>query len=88
MSNPLPKRVDRFHSKNPVDAAWRARQSQIDSDIEGLSRDPVADQLATEMDAAGLEPREKIKRLKAYFVVAIGFYDEAKNHDRRCPYPP
>lgn len=57
----------RLHSKNPVDAAWRAEQAQIDADIEGLSRDAAADQLIAEMDAAGLDPRQQIKRLKAYF---------------------
>jgi hypothetical protein len=60
------KRIDRLHSKNPTDAAWRAQQAQVDSDIEGLHRDRDLDQLKVEMDAAGIGPRERIKRLKAY----------------------
>ena len=62
----MTKRVSRLHSKDPADAAWRARQMEIDNDIEGLSRDPEMDRLAAEMDAAGIPPREQIKRIKAY----------------------
>ena len=32
------KPLNRLHSKDPADAAWRARQAQVDADIEGLSR--------------------------------------------------
>jgi hypothetical protein len=68
MTKPAPaKRISRLHSQNPADAAWRARQAQVDADIEGLSRDPVADRLAAEMDASGVEPRKQIARLKTYF---------------------
>jgi hypothetical protein len=63
------KRVSRLHSKDPADAAWRARQAQVDADIEGLSRDPGADRLAAEMAAEGVAPRQRIERLKAYFRV-------------------
>ena len=59
--------MSRLHSKDPADAAWRARQAQVDADIEGLSRDPVADQLVAEMTASGVPPRQQIERLKAYF---------------------
>jgi hypothetical protein len=61
------KRVSRLHSKDPADAAWRARQAQVDADIEGLSRDAEADRLVAEMDSSGVAPRQQIKRLKAYF---------------------
>ncbi len=61
------KRVSRLHSKDPADAAWRAQQAQVDADIEGLSRDPGADRLVAEMAAAGIAPRQRIERLKAYF---------------------
>ncbi len=64
---PISKRMSRLHSKDPADAAWRARQAQVDADIEGLSRDPEADRLAAEMAAAGIAPRQRIERLKAYF---------------------
>ena len=57
-----------MHSKNPADAAWRAQQCSIDSDIEGLSRDPQAEQLVAEMDAAGIDVEQQIERLKAYFI--------------------
>ena len=61
------KRVSRLHSKAPTDAAWRAQQAQVDADIEGLSRDAEADRLSAEMAAAGVAPRQRIERLKAYF---------------------
>jgi hypothetical protein len=60
------KRVSRLHSTDPTDAAWRRQQAQVDADIEGLSRDTEIDRFVDEMDAAGIEPRERIKRLKAY----------------------
>ena len=61
------KRIDRLHAQNPADAAWRARQAQIDADIEGLHRDDDADRLIAEMDASGVPPRKQIARLKTYF---------------------
>jgi hypothetical protein len=60
------KRVSRLHSKDPADAAWRARQAQVDADIEGLSHDAGVDRFIAEMEASGVEPRQRIKRLKAY----------------------
>jgi hypothetical protein len=63
----MTKRPSRLHSQNPIDAAWRAQQAQVDSDIEGLSRDPEADRMTAEMDARGVDIREQIKRLKTYF---------------------
>jgi hypothetical protein len=60
------KRVSRLHSKDPADAAWRARQAQVDADIEGLSRDAGVDRFVAEMEASGVAPRQRIKRLKAY----------------------
>mgnify|MGYP001286561504 CR=1 FL=1 len=62
------RRVSRLHSKNPEDAKWRAEQSRVDSDIAGLSRDPEAERLNDEMDAAGIPNEEQIERLKAYFI--------------------
>jgi len=68
MPKPAPaKRIDRLHSQNPTDAAWRARQAQVDADIEGLHRDGAADRLIAEMDASGVPPRKQIARLKTYF---------------------
>jgi hypothetical protein len=63
----MTKRIGRLHARNPADAAWRAQQAQVDADIEGLNRDAAADRLVAEMDASGVEPRQQIKRLKAYF---------------------
>ena len=63
-----PKNPSRLHSKNATDAAWRAQQAHVDADIEGLARDPQADRLVAEMDAAGLDPEQQIERLKAYFI--------------------
>jgi hypothetical protein len=60
------KRIDGLHSQNPTDAAWRARQAQVDADIEGLHRDAGIDQFVANMKAEGVAPRERIKRLKAY----------------------
>lgn len=65
-TKPVSRRIGRLHSKNPIDAAWRAQQAQVDADIEGMHRDPALEQFHAEMKAAGLEPRERIKRLKAY----------------------
>ena len=60
------ERIDRLHSQNPTDAAWRARQARVDADIEGLHRDDEIDRFTSDMKASGLAPRERIKRLKAY----------------------
>jgi hypothetical protein len=61
-----PKRVSRLHSQDPVDAAWRREQARVDAAIEGLARDADIDRLVAEMDTAGMEPRQRIERLKAY----------------------
>ena len=61
------RHIDRLHSLDPSDAAWRARQAHIDADIEGLHRDGDADRLAANMDASGVPLREQIARLKTYF---------------------
>lgn len=68
MPTPNHQRLSRLHSKRAEDAAWREHQADVDADIEGLSRDPAADRLAAEMDAAGIPIDDQIKRLKAYFV--------------------
>ena len=60
------KHIDRLHTQNPADAAWRARQAQVDADIEGLSRDVGIDRFVDEMKALGIAPRQRIERLKAY----------------------
>ena len=60
------KRVDRLHSKDPADAAWRRQQMEVDNDIEGLARDRGIERFMAEMDMAGVGRREKIKRLKVY----------------------
>jgi hypothetical protein len=61
------KPVSRLHSKDPVDAAWRREQAHVDADIEGLSRDPEPERFIADMDAAGIERCEMIKRIKRYF---------------------
>lgn len=68
MPNLNRQRLSRLHSKRAEDAVWREHQADVDADIEGLSRDPEADRLAVEMDAAGIPIDDQIKRLKAYFV--------------------
>ena len=68
MPNPMRKKVSRCHSKNPEDAAWRAQQSRVDSDIAGLARNPALEKLVDEWHAEGLSTTEVIKRLKAYFI--------------------
>ena len=77
MPNP-PKPLGRLHSKNPADAAWRAQQAHVDADIEGLSRDPLADLLSAEMNAAGIDPAQQIERLKAYFIARRDHLSAAK----------
>ena len=51
------KHIDRLHTQNPTDAAWRARQAQVDADIEGLSHDAGIDRFVDEMKASGIAPR-------------------------------
>jgi hypothetical protein len=60
------KPLGRLHSKDPADAAWRREQAHVDAAIEGLAHHPSIDRLVAEMDREGLEPRERIERLKAY----------------------
>ena len=64
------KLVDRLHSNNPVDAAWRRQQAQVDADIERLARNPEIERLFDQMEAERLTWPEKIKRLKAYLRAA------------------
>lgn len=52
---------------NAAARAWRREQAHADADIEGLARDPGADALVAEMDAADLSPEERRERLIAYF---------------------
>jgi hypothetical protein len=67
MTKPTPaKRIGRLHTQNSTDAAWRARQAQVDADIEGLRRDAGIDQFADDIEASGVEPRKQIERLKTY----------------------
>lgn len=61
-------RAGRLHSTNPQDAAWRARQAQVDADIEGLARDSEADRLIAQMCHDGIPEQEQVERLKAYFL--------------------
>ena len=56
-----------LYSNDPAAAAWRAKQADVDADIEGLSRDREADRMIAEMDAQGVDPRQQIERLKRYF---------------------
>ena len=64
------KRPSLLHSDDPADADKREQQAHIDADIEGLSRDPVADQMVAEMKIQGLSPERRIKRLIAYFTAS------------------
>jgi len=58
--------VSRFHSKDPAAARWRAKRARIYADIEGLARDRELEAFVAELWAAGLEPEERIKRVKEY----------------------
>lgn len=60
------RHIDRLHSRNPADAAWRAQQARVDADIEGLHRDAGIDRFAADMETAGLGPGQRIAKLKAY----------------------
>ena len=62
------KPLDRYYSDHPLDAEWRRAQAHVDADIEGLSRDPVASQMAEDMIAEGIGVEERIRRLKTYFI--------------------
>jgi len=62
------KPLNRYYSDHPLDAEWRRAQADVDADIEGLARDPVADQLGEDMIAEGIGVEERIRRLKAYFI--------------------
>ena len=42
-----------------------AKNERLGIKSYGTARDPEADRMAAEMDAAGVEPGEQIKRLKA-----------------------
>lgn len=68
MNRPHRHRLSRLHSHHVDDAAWRARQAQVDADIEGLSHDPEADRLIAEMETRGVPIEDQIERLKAHFV--------------------
>lgn len=68
MPNPNRSRLSRLHSKRAEDAAWRAGQAHVDSDIEGLARDPDLARFVSDMKAAGMPAGERIKRLKAHVV--------------------
>lgn len=67
MPDPNRSSLSRLHSKRAEDAAWRERQADVDADIEGLARDPVADRLMADMDTEGVPVADQVKRLKAYF---------------------
>ncbi len=60
-------RCSLFYSNDPAAAAWRAKQADVDADIEGLSRDREADRIIAEMDARGVDPRQQIERLEQHF---------------------
>ena len=62
------RRLSRLHSHHAEDATWRASQAQVDADIEGLARDPEISRFVSDMKAAGVPVRERIKRLKARVV--------------------
>lgn len=57
-----------LYSNDPAAAAWRAKQADLDADIEGLSRDHEADRMIADMDARRVDPRQQIERLGRYFM--------------------
>ena len=61
-------RASRMYSPEPVDAAWRFEQAQVDADIEGLPRDAEAERLIAAMTAAGVPPELQIERIKSMFL--------------------
>ena len=66
MPTPNRQRLSRLHSKRAEDAAWRAQQAHVDTDIEGLARDADLSRFVSDMKASGLPAGERIKRLKAH----------------------
>lgn len=60
MSTP---KFSRFSSNDPKDIAWRVEQMHVDNAIEGVERDPALAAFVAELNAAGLSPEEKIKRV-------------------------
>jgi hypothetical protein len=77
------KRIDRLHSQNPTDAAWRARQAQVDADIEGLHRDAGIDQFVANMEAEGVAPREKVQSLSETLVRCASQASLANMHEAK-----
>ncbi|WP_143103261.1 hypothetical protein [Albimonas pacifica] len=63
---------DLFTSQSPEARAWRAKQAEVDSEIEGLPRDPEAAALAAQMERDGVPDEEQIARLIAYFKMRSG----------------
>jgi hypothetical protein len=62
-----PAGVDVMTSMRPEAMAWRAEQAEVDADIEGLARDPGAEALVQQMNAAGIPLDEQRERIRAYF---------------------
>ena len=60
-------RAPSFYGDDKASAKWRAQQADVDADIEGLARDPVAEQLVAEWDQAGISLEEQRARLIIYF---------------------
>jgi hypothetical protein len=60
--------MGRWSSSDPADVAWRREQMSANNDIEGVGRDPQAEQLIARMDAQGLSPAEQRQALKDYFI--------------------
>ncbi len=56
-----------LYSNDPAAAAWRAKQADVDADIEGLARDPEADRMIADMDARGVDALQQIEHLKRHF---------------------
>jgi len=54
-----------------------ARLKEVDADIAGLSRNAGIDRFVDDMEAAGIPPREQIKRLKAYVRTRAATYRNA-----------
>jgi hypothetical protein len=59
-------KFSRLSSNDPQDIAWRVQQMHVDTAIEAIDRNPILVALVAEMDAAGLSPEEKIKRVIAF----------------------
>lgn len=60
------KRPVRFNDDTPEAAAHRAQQADVDSDIEGMTRDPELEAYADGLVEQGLPIEERVALIKDY----------------------